>query len=244
MMQAFDKVRQIFEMRKWIMEGRGSYRYDDDRYKEEVRYMYDEFDALFKDTWANIKSKSFEYREKIIKEWKGSQGWISEMDKARFWSKVVDTGYCWEWQARKTVDGYGVFRLPKSTILSHRVAYQIINGVIDPTLQVLHKCDNPCCVCPDHLFTGTHADNMKDKQRKGRAKLLGRSSKFHGVSFRNDSKRWRSFIKYNGTTTQLGCFGSEIEAAKNRDDYVKTNNLDLPLNFPLPSPPIKEAGQK
>jgi hypothetical protein len=69
MMKAFDKVRDLFEKRSWIMEGRGSYPYNDDRYKEEVRYMYDEFDALFKDTWANIKSKSFEYRQQIIAQY-------------------------------------------------------------------------------------------------------------------------------------------------------------------------------
>lgn len=67
MMRAFHNVKQIFEGRKWIMEGRGCYPYDDDRYKEEVRYMYDEFDQVFNDTWCNIKSKSIEYREWIIK---------------------------------------------------------------------------------------------------------------------------------------------------------------------------------
>lgn len=72
-MQAFDKVRKMFEGRSWIMEGRGSYRYDDDRYKEEVRYLYEEFDALQTDTWKNIKSKSFEYRNKIIEDYKKSQ---------------------------------------------------------------------------------------------------------------------------------------------------------------------------
>ncbi|MBC7947199.1 MAG: hypothetical protein H7Y42_04915 [Chitinophagaceae bacterium] len=72
MMQAFDKVRKLFEGREWIMDGRGSYRYGDDRYKEEVRYLYDEFDAIYKDTWANIKSKTYEYREKIIAEYKKS----------------------------------------------------------------------------------------------------------------------------------------------------------------------------
>lgn len=69
MMKAFDKVRRIFQGREWIMEGRGSYRYDDDRYKEEVRYMYDEFDALYQDTWNNIKSKTFEYRNKIVADY-------------------------------------------------------------------------------------------------------------------------------------------------------------------------------
>lgn len=69
MMQAFDKVRQIFEGRQWVMDGRGSYPCNDDRYKEEVRYMYNEFDQVVKDTWANIKSKSIEYREWIISEY-------------------------------------------------------------------------------------------------------------------------------------------------------------------------------
>jgi hypothetical protein len=75
MMKSFDKVRQIFEGRQWIMDGRGSYPYNDDRYREEVRYMYDEFDALVKDAWANIKSHSSEYRQAIVKEYlKGMEG--------------------------------------------------------------------------------------------------------------------------------------------------------------------------
>jgi hypothetical protein len=65
-MQAFEKVTQLFEGRTWIMDGRGSYPYNDDRYKEEVRYMYDEFEAIRKDTWANIHSKSVDYRKQII----------------------------------------------------------------------------------------------------------------------------------------------------------------------------------
>jgi hypothetical protein len=69
MMQAFDKVRQLFEGRQWIMDGRGSYPYNDDRYKQEIRYMYDEFEAIRKDTWANIKSKSVDYRNRIIEQY-------------------------------------------------------------------------------------------------------------------------------------------------------------------------------
>lgn len=74
MMQAFDRVRQIFESRDWIMEGRGSYPYNDDRYKEEVRYLFDEFEAIRKDTWANVKTKSFEYRKRIIEQYVKEQG--------------------------------------------------------------------------------------------------------------------------------------------------------------------------
>lgn len=69
MMKAFDDVRKIFEGRAWIMEGRGSYTYNDDRYKEEVRYLYNEFDAIQKATWAKIKSKSIDYRHQIIADY-------------------------------------------------------------------------------------------------------------------------------------------------------------------------------
>jgi len=73
MIQAFDKVRELFEMRSWIMDGRGSYPYNDDKYKQEVRFLYDEFDALKSDVWKNIKTKTFEYREKIIAEYLKNQ---------------------------------------------------------------------------------------------------------------------------------------------------------------------------
>ncbi len=66
--QAFDKTNRLFHLRSWIMEGRGNYTDNDDRYKEEVRYLYDEFQQLYKDTWGKIKSKSFEYRHKIISQ--------------------------------------------------------------------------------------------------------------------------------------------------------------------------------
>jgi len=69
MMQAFSKLKAMFEAREWIMEGRGSYPYNDDRYKQEVRYLFDEFNAIWKDTWNNIESKSVEYRKKIIAEY-------------------------------------------------------------------------------------------------------------------------------------------------------------------------------
>lgn len=68
LVQAFDKVRQIFEGREWVTEGRGNYRYDDDRYKQEVRFILDEFKEIKDEAWKNIKSKSFEYRDRIIKE--------------------------------------------------------------------------------------------------------------------------------------------------------------------------------
>ena len=161
------------------------------------------------------------------------QGWtrVSEVDKARFWSKANDTGYCWEWQGSKNNDGYGHFKIHGGHITASRIAYQLINGDIPDGLQVLHKCDNPSCVNPSHLFVGTVQDNMNDMIMKGRNRALGKSSRYHGVRFRKDNGKWRSFYTINGVVTSLGCFENEVDAAKKRDAAVKELNLDLPLNF-------------
>jgi hypothetical protein len=63
--QAFDKIRASFEGRHWLMEGRGCYPYDDERYKQEVRYIMDEFEEINTNLWKQINSKSFEYRDMI-----------------------------------------------------------------------------------------------------------------------------------------------------------------------------------
>lgn len=87
----------------------------------------------------------------------------------RFWSRVKkrDNG-CWEWGGFIRPDGYGHVRVGKSTMLCHRF---VVRDCIPEGLDVLHKCDNRRCVNPDHLFFGTHDDNMKDHVRKNRHAL-------------------------------------------------------------------------
>ncbi len=89
--------------------------------------------------------------------------------------KVVPSG-CWEWQGY-CLNGYGhIGRGGKfgKTLLTHRVMWEIVFGPVPKGLCVLHKCDNPCCCCPTHLFLGTQKDNMADKVCKGRqSKLRG-----------------------------------------------------------------------
>jgi transcriptional regulator with XRE-family HTH domain len=74
---------------------------------------------------------------------------------------------CWEWTQGR-VAGYGIFRFAGKTLKSHRVAYKIAFGPFDESLDVCHKCDNPPCCNPSHLFLGTTSDNMRDAVRKGR----------------------------------------------------------------------------
>ncbi len=78
---------------------------------------------------------------------------------------------CWEWTASRNRNGYGNFRSRTffpGELLAHRISWLIHKGDIPAGLQVLHNCDNPCCVRPDHLFLGTMVDNMKDMAAKGR----------------------------------------------------------------------------
>lgn len=75
---------------------------------------------------------------------------------------------CWEWQALKTPTGYGRFCIGSKWYLAHRVSYAMHHRVDPDILLVCHKCDNPACVNPDHLFLGEHVDNIRDMMNKGR----------------------------------------------------------------------------
>ena len=86
----------------------------------------------------------------------------------RFWVKVVRGPDCWNWNGGKLVEGYGRFVDRGKYVLAHRVSWEIHNGPIPEGLCVLHRCDNPPCTNPDHLFVGTHGDNARDRAAKGR----------------------------------------------------------------------------
>lgn len=95
---------------------------------------------------------------------------MSKEVSARFWSKVnkAAPNGCWEWFGAKTPGGYGTFWTGSEKIQAHRWAWQEANGPIPKGLLGCHKCDNPPCVNPEHIFIGTHKDNHDDAKKKGR----------------------------------------------------------------------------
>lgn len=89
----------------------------------------------------------------------------------RFWVKVDKSprqSGCWHWTAFRDSDGYGRFWLDGTMVSASRAAWILTKGDVPPGMEVLHRCDNPRCVNPDHLFLGTKTDNMADRDRKGR----------------------------------------------------------------------------
>jgi hypothetical protein len=87
----------------------------------------------------------------------------------RFWLHVEKTDGCWIWTGSSNDAGYGVvWTDDKILVGAHRFSYELHNEPITGGLFVLHRCDNPPCVNPEHLFLGTAADNVHDMIRKGR----------------------------------------------------------------------------
>lgn len=86
----------------------------------------------------------------------------------RFWAKIHQSGRCWIWQGSNN-GRYGEVRLAKGRkVYAHRLSYEMVWGPVPDGLVVAHRCDNPLCVKPSHLFAATQAENVHDMIAKGR----------------------------------------------------------------------------
>lgn len=90
----------------------------------------------------------------------------SSILEKRFWSGVKKEDKCWIWIGSKTLKNYGKLYDRGRVLRAHRISWGLHYGLIPDRMNVLHKCDNPPCIRPDHLFLGTHQDNSDDMVNK------------------------------------------------------------------------------
>jgi hypothetical protein len=99
---------------------------------------------------------------------------ISENQKRLFWEKVDKSGMCWVWTGAISPDGYGKYSIRNGKLIktfrAHRMSYFLTYGYINDNLLACHKCDNPLCVNPEHIFLGSFKNNNDDSIAKGRQK--------------------------------------------------------------------------
>jgi hypothetical protein len=96
----------------------------------------------------------------------------------RFWDKVRMglPDECWEWRASTNSYGYGKFGIVGRVLGAHRIAWELSHGPVPEGQCVLHRCDNPPCCNPGHLYAGTPADNVRDMDERGRRVRCGKLS--------------------------------------------------------------------
>lgn len=112
---------------------------------------------------------------------------------------------CIEWQGWHTKAGYGQLTRDGKKIYAHRDAWEKANGPIPKGMHVLHRCDNPPCVNPEHLFLGTHTDNMHDMIAKGRNSFIAKAPRGaeHPASKLTDTAViWMRYLRSLGFTHQ------------------------------------------
>lgn len=131
---------------------------------------------------------------------------------------------CWEWTGYKSTHGYGKVRVGGPQVLAHRVSYTIFVGPISPFQQALHKCDNPGCVNPDHIFLGTSKDNMADMARKKRYRPC-HGEKNYRAMFTDAQvveirELWDSGAKYKDIARRFGCKKEPIKRICRNDGWT------------------------
>jgi len=140
---------------------------------------------------------------------------ISDKVLERFWKYVDKTDNCWIWKASLNTYGYGCFWWNKKQHQAHRASWYIKHGNHSDKL-LLHSCDNPACVNPEHIREGTQADNMKDKVIR-RRQVKGQN---HGQSRLTEGQVLAILKKYSeGVSTRT--LGKQYGVSKTAIIYIQ-----------------------
>lgn len=108
----------------------------------------------------------------------------------RFWEHVDRSGECWLWTGKRLPRGYGQVSIHHQWRYAHRASWELHNGPIPEGMDICHRCDNPPCVNPAHLFLGTRRDNVHDMMAKGRGAFGDRHpSRLHPENLPRGSAR-------------------------------------------------------
>src|ERR1700679_116642 len=150
----------------------------------------------------------------------------------RFWAKVQKTATCWLWTGATDQSGYGCIYVSgahKQPIYArtHRLPWELHYGVIPPENGVLHRCDTPACVRPDHLFLGSQLDNMADARAKGRLYHLKKTHCQHGHAFTPENTYWQS---NNGRPSRV-CRACRRLIDRRRDPSRPRRGVNKPKNI-------------
>lgn len=129
--------------------------------------------------------------------------------------RVIDAKGCWLWTGDASRFGHGRIEVNGRKTGVHRVSYAIHVGPIPSGVLVLHKCDVPACFNPDHLFLGSHRDNMQDKHRKGRGNMPSGEKHFRAKITSQDAVSIRQLhANGEGTTALAKQFGLSPKAIR------------------------------
>lgn len=161
-------------------------------------------------------------------------------DYQRFMQKVEKTEGCWLWRAATDSKGYGRFSVGpshkpdgsrrNSMVAAHRASYEHANGPIPegPGFHgycVLHRCDNPACVRPDHLFLGTNADNVRDMDSKGRRVNAQHRGEDHANARLREADVLRIYAEAMARTRPQHAIARDFGVCLATVNHIKTGRL-------------------
>lgn len=164
------------------------------------------------------------------------------VERIRSRVKVNETTGCWEWQGAKNTHGYGHMGYDGKSHQTHRLIFFALNPDVSKSLWVLHRCDNPACNNPDHLFPGTPAINSRDRENKGRGNQRGTPGEKHTQAKLTESNVREILVRLSQGDRQVD-IAADFGVNRTCITKIKTGESwrHVTLGFVPPAPPARRA---